>query len=198
MRDNGLTVAADAMWGAPCLAYNIQCVLPDDVLDAIAQLQRELLGAGLPIFNLCPRGSLHTSIYALVPARSPIAGKEDYWAGVSAKALSDLDRLCRDRRSIALHFNEIRLTPAAIIAVARAAPDLIDDIRMHFSKWPAQPGWVRPRYDIAHVTWRDFRWRRRYRPRWFVISRRDRFRLRRRSHAFSLFGKKSIRRWKSM
>lgn len=152
MPDDGLTVTADGMWGAPCLAYNIQGVVPNDALNAITQMQHGLPGAGLPAFNLCPRGSLHVSIYALVPARSPIAGKEDYWAGVSAKALSDLDRLCRDKRSVALHFDEIRLTPTAIIAVARAVPDLIDDIRTHFSQWPAQPGWIRPSYDIAHVT----------------------------------------------
>lgn len=152
MPDNGLTVAADGMWGAPCLAYNIQGVLPDDTLNAIAQMQHGLHGAGLPAFNPCPRGSLHISIHALVPVRAPIAGKQDYWAGISAKALSDLDRLCRGRRSIAIHLNEIRLTPTAIIAIARAVPDLVDDIRTYFSKWPAQPGWIRPRYDIAHVT----------------------------------------------
>jgi hypothetical protein len=152
MSDNGLTVTQDGMWGAPCLGYNILGVLPDAALNAIARMQHELHGAGLPAFNPCPRGSLHISIYALVSVRSPTAGKQDYWASVAKKALADLERLCRDRPSIALHVTEIRLTPTAIIAVARAVPDLVDDIRAYFSKWPAQPGWIRPNHDIAHVT----------------------------------------------
>jgi hypothetical protein len=145
-------VTADEMWGKPCLAYNIQAVLPQDALDAFGQLQRDFGAFGLPAINLCPRHSQHLSIHALVPVRLPIAGKEDYWAGISAVAFSDLDRLCRGRRGIALHFNEVRITSSAIIAVASAVHDLIGDIREHFSRWPAPSGWIRPTYDIAHVT----------------------------------------------
>ncbi len=147
-----MLVTADEMWGTPCLAYHIQAIFPRDALDAIAQLQCDLGAFGLPAFNLCPRHSQHLSIYTLVPVRLPIAGKEDYWASISAVAFSDLDRLCRGRRRIALHFNEVRITSSAIIAVASAVHDLIGDIREHFSRWPAPSGRIAPTYDIAHVT----------------------------------------------
>jgi hypothetical protein len=150
--NGSLTVTADGMWGRDCLAYSIQAAIPDGLADALASIQFELDKAGLPAFHACPRNTLHISIFAVVPVRSPVAGKEDYWTGVSSRVMDDLDRLCRGHRVMPVHFDELRLTPNAIIAATRAVPDRIAAIRSHFAGWPAHPGWPRPVYDIMHVT----------------------------------------------
>jgi hypothetical protein len=152
LQEDGVAVTADEMWGRTCLAYNIQAAIPDDLRDALARTQRDLGTVGLPPFNVCPSASLHLSIFALVPVRSPVAGKETYWANVSSQAAGDLERICRDRRSMALRFDELRVTRTAVIAATQAVPDLMTEIRSHFARWPAHPNWTMPVYDIAHVT----------------------------------------------
>ena len=149
---DSLTVTADDMWGRQCLAYNIQAVIPGGLAGALASIQQELGRIELPAFNPCPRETLHISIFALVPVRSAAAGKKEYWENVSSKAVADLEGLCRGRRAMAVGFDELRVTPTAIIAAAHVVPELIAGIRSHYSAWPAHPGWSRPQYDIIHVT----------------------------------------------
>ncbi len=152
MPDAGLAVVADVTWGMHCLAYNVQGQFSDAALQEIALLQNEVLThVPLPL-NVSPPHALHLSIYAPVPVRWPDSGKGDYWQEIAARTRADLEDLCTSQRSFTLHFDTLRVSPSAIIAVASGVPELVAAIRERFSQAPGHPCWPRPMYDIAHTT----------------------------------------------
>ena len=151
MPRDGMSVTADAMWGQRCVAYNVQAGFSEDVLDHFGALQKNLTRVVPNPLHVCPRHSLHVSIYALVPVRWPDSGKDEYWSEIAEKSIEALRCLCR-RERFTLQFNELRVTPAAIVAVAADISNTVATFRECFDRILGPWSLPRPGYTMIHTT----------------------------------------------
>jgi hypothetical protein len=157
MADDGLLLIGDDMWGAPCLAYNLQAHFSDDALRMISVAQTGLEQMFPYPLNLCPLTSLHVSVYGLVPVVWADPGKEEYWQEISTKVIADLGRLCEGSHAFQLQFSRLRVTPRAVIAIAADPSGTIEKIREHFHQTARHPALPMQSYDIVHTTLARFR-----------------------------------------
>lgn len=153
MTDDGLLLKADPLWGQPCLAYNVQGTFSDQTLQNIDAIQARLQNIFPLPLRQCPPHALHISIYALIPVRATAdpADKERLWQEIAADSVAELRRLGTGRHRIKLHFDDVRIMPSAVIAVADDASGFFETIRNHFRL--ALPEHVPvQRYDMIHTT----------------------------------------------
>jgi hypothetical protein len=140
------------LWGRPALALHVQPHLEPAAQAALHALQGEVALLWPARLHRAPGAALHLTIYPLVPVRGAF-DRDAYWAEIAAPALEVLRGLCAAAGPFRLRFERVRVTPAAIIAVARDGSGLIERIRRAVAETlPPPPGLAPMRYDLIHST----------------------------------------------
>jgi hypothetical protein len=157
MRAGMLQTIADDIWGRPCLAYHVQPDLGAEARTSLAALQQRVAVYWPDPLHLCPVDALHVTIYALVPVEGDF-DKEGYWRSIAEPCRVLLDDLCRGHGPLELRYFRLKVTDAAIIAVARDETGLIEAIRRQIAEHiPPPPGLKPLRYDLIHSTLARYR-----------------------------------------
>lgn len=152
-----LQTIGDDHWGQPSLAYHVQPGLGPETQLALEGLQQTVAGHWPTPLHLCPRDTLHVTIYALVPVRGCF-DKDNYWRSIAAPSRALLERLCVGHGALKLRFLGLKVTDAAIIAVARDETGLIEAIRQEIAEVIPPPLGREPlRYDLIHATLARYR-----------------------------------------
>jgi len=142
----------DSLWAQPCLAYHVQPDLASETQAELHRLQESVVRHWPGALHLCPRDTLHVTIYALVPVRDGF-DKHVYWGQIAARSETVLRDLCDGTPAFHLHFERLKVTTSAIIAVARDDSGFIETIRQTLTEAiPPPPGGTPPRYDLIHST----------------------------------------------
>ena len=144
-------VVEERRWGASCLAYNLQIDASAEAVDALVQLQQQLVRACDVPMHLTPAPSLHVSVYAIVPFHWHAPDKEAYWRRLAPTCLSALRALCATTAPTALCFSELRVTPQAVIVTARDETGLLKALRERLRSL-TDPAVPTPAYDLVHTT----------------------------------------------
>lgn len=148
---------ADDLWGKPCLAYHVQPTLRQETRAALADLQAALARRCPVPLHVAPPHALHVTIYALVPVKDRF-DKEGYWNSIAGPSFSLVERICRGRPPIELHFSRLKVTDVAVIAVAEDDSGLIKALREAIAEeLPPPPGLKPLRYDLVHTTLARYR-----------------------------------------
>lgn len=147
-----LHTVADEIWGQPCLAYHVQPGLQPHTHSELARLQGVFSRLWPTPLHLCPTGSLHVTIYALAGVKDRY-DKDAYWRTIAEPCRALVAELCAGERAFSLHFSRLKVTDAAIIAVARDETGLIERIRTRIADvLPPPPGLAPLRYNLVHST----------------------------------------------
>ncbi len=147
-----LQTVADDLWGLPCLAYHVQPSLTPDTQAALGQVQKALAERWPVPLHMASPEALHITVYALVPVKDRF-DKESYWREIGGPCHDLLEELCASHGPLELTFHRLKVTDAAIIAVARDETGLIAAIRQRIADTiPPPPGRQPMRYDLIHST----------------------------------------------
>ncbi len=147
-----LVPVPDQWWGRPCLAYHAQPDLDAATGQALWQVQQQVAALWpQPLFQ-APAEALHVTLYpfAMVPDSYD---KDAYWRSVAPRAKAILAELCPGAPRLSLQFFRLKVSPNAIIAVARDESGLIEAIRRRIvDTIPPPPGRGPIHYDLIHST----------------------------------------------
>lgn len=141
----------DPLWNQPALSYNVvamanpalqQAVAP--VLDSLSQI------AGAGALHLTPPEALHVSLYTVAPVRDRF-DKERYWSGVAVQAREIVSGWSLRYPPLILRFTQLRVMPAAIVAVAESN-DAVWALRKVLAETLPPPPTGAPRYDMIHMS----------------------------------------------
>lgn len=147
-----LQTIADECWGQPSCAYHVQPRLSPETQERLAGLQLAVAECWPAPLNLMPPRALHITIYAIVPVKASF-DKQAYWRQIADPALHLLQDLCAGHGAIDLHFTQLKVTPAAVVALARDESGLIEAIRQRIAgSIPPPPGLKPLHYDFIHST----------------------------------------------
>lgn len=110
----------DPMWGQPCLAYNVQILLPLTMQQMLVNLQEDIHHQEAESLQRCPAHALHVSVASLVPVRAEGSrqDKEAQWQSIQHDSQAALHKIAKTTRAFQVRFCGVIATRGAIIAVA--------------------------------------------------------------------------------
>mgnify|MGYP003585596792 CR=1 FL=1 len=147
-----LPVFADPLWAQQCLAYHVQAQ-PDAATIVRLAAAQQYLGAAIPMaLHLIPARALHCSVVTIISPDGPMIDKAPAWQKIRDAMSDDLVARIRLAEPTSIMFDEIRVTPAAIIAVTTEQPSLFRELREIFSELLDDLGLPARRYTQTHVT----------------------------------------------
>lgn len=113
-------IVLDTMWGDPCLAYNVQVLLPPSIHAPLVKLQTEIEHQETGSLLRCPAHALHISIASLIPVRTPDSSqdKEAQWQSIRYESQTALRKVAKTTRDFQIRFCRVIATDGAIITVA--------------------------------------------------------------------------------
>lgn len=152
-----LQTIADTIWGQPCLAYHVQPELSPETRAALGELQNAIAGRWPVPLYFAPPQALHVTLYALVGVKDRF-DKERYWSGIAEPCRALMESLCAGHRPLNLQFSKLKVTDAAVIAVAADETGLIARLREAIAEViPPPPGLQPMRYNLIHSTLARYR-----------------------------------------
>lgn len=113
-------IRAEELWRQPCLAYNLQVLLPTEVRRELVSIQRRFAEhAGL--LRVPPR-ALHATVGWLLEVRTAYStDKEALWRTHGEHWRSALERTVGDLSRFEIVYRSLLMTTTAIVAVAEVA-----------------------------------------------------------------------------
>lgn len=141
----------DPLWNQPALSYNVVAMATPALQQAVAPVLdglSEITGAGA--LHLTPPAALHVSLYTVTPVRDRF-DKHRYWAEVQQTVRRIVEDWSARHAPLTLHFRQLRVMPAAIVAVAES-DDAVWALRRTLSESLPPPPTGAPRYDMIHMS----------------------------------------------
>jgi len=147
-----LQTIADPIWGQPCLAYHVQPDLSLETRMALGELQNAIAGRWPVPLHFAPPDALHVTLYALIGVKDRF-DKEGYWSRIAEPCRDLMTSHCAGHGPLSLQFSQLKVTDAAIIAVATDETGLIARLREAIAELiPPPPGLEPMRYNLIHST----------------------------------------------
>lgn len=147
-----LHTIADTIWGQPCLAYHVQPELSLETRASLGELQKAIAERWPAPLYFAPPEALHVTLYALIGVKDRF-DKEGYWNSIAGPCRDLMANLCTGHGPLELRFSGLKVTDAAIIAVASDGTGLVARLREAIAEvLPPPPGLKPIRYNLIHST----------------------------------------------
>jgi hypothetical protein len=140
------------MWAQACLAYSVQAQLHGNATMLIRQFQ-DMTAKDSPVrLHLIPQSALHCSVVTLIAPDSKIVSKAAAWRRIREAIEDDLIAIIRGRQSIPTHFDAIRVTRHAVVALVHEQPPIFAELRTRFARLLDRLNLPSRTYSQTHVT----------------------------------------------
>ena len=104
----------DALWGKRCLGYSVQAFPDHESLARIGVLQDRALGLCPMDLRRTPLGTIHVSVFPVLPARSFVTGKAQLWERLRTDVV-EVIAPHGPADQVTLRFEQIYVTETALI-----------------------------------------------------------------------------------